>query len=136
MPLQLAERKFWNLVANVMLIFLTAIDILYSVMGSLQELQRLLRSKEETIKKLEQELNARDELIEQMKSQLDKYQSIIPSSLTNSLTNGYAPRKQRAQGISAAPAEVKNLSLQQPKKYSKPDRLVFNLYLFYKYIIL
>lgn len=91
-------------------------------MGSLQELQRLLKGKEETIKRLEHELGVRDELIEQMKSQLDKYQSIIPTSFSNRLTNGHVPRKQRAQGISAAPQEVKNLSLQQLRKYSKPDR--------------
>ena len=96
-----------------------------TVMGSLQELQRLLRSKEETIRRLEHELTVRDQLIEEMKSQLDKYQSIIPKSFTNSLLNGYAPRKQRAQGISAAPQGTVDINLQQFKKYSKPHRYAF-----------
>lgn len=91
-------------------------------MGSLQDLQRLLKNKEETIRRLEHELSVRDDLIEQMKSQLDKYQSIIPKSLAHSFTNGHVPRKQRAQGISAAPSGGNNLSLEPLKTYNKPNQ--------------
>lgn len=94
-------------------------------MGSLQDLQKQLKSKEETIQRLERELDIRDELIEQLKSQLDKYQSIVPKSLSTGLANGYMPRKQRAQGISAAPQGGFNLNLNEFKKYKatkKPEK--------------
>jgi len=92
-------------------------------MGSLQELQRLLRVKEEAIRSLEHEIIIRDEMIEQLKSQLDKYQSILPKSFTDTeVTNGYMPRKQRAQGISAAPQGRIDQTIQQYKRYSKPQR--------------
>lgn len=91
-------------------------------MGSIQELQRLLKSKEEIIRNLEHDLTTRDELIEQLKSKLDKYQSIIPKSLTEQLAIRHTPRKQRTQGISAAPQGVGNLNATPLKKYSKPQR--------------
>lgn len=108
----------------VSLFSFVAIDLLYSVMGSLQDLQRLLKNKEEIIYKLEHELTQRDALIEELKSQLDKYQSVLPKSLTNNKhTNGFLPRKHRAQGISAAPQAADDINnLKHFKKYSKPSR--------------
>ena len=72
-------------------------------MGSLQELQKSLRQKDLKIAELEKLLHERDEQVQELKSQLDKYQSILPSSPTVTLTR---PRKQRGVGISAEPASA------------------------------
>lgn len=90
-------------------------------MGSLQDLQRLVSSKEDVIKRLETELKSREDLIEELRSQLDKFQSVLPKSLLNPLSDGQVPRKQRAQGISAAPQGTANVKLQNFRKYSKPE---------------
>ena len=87
-------------------------------MGSLQEIHRLLRQKEDRIKELERQLIEKDERIQELTSQLDKYQSILPQSPT---VLG-RPRKQRAQGISAEPASQRSLqdfATKSFKKYSK-----------------
>ena len=68
-------------------------------MGSLGDLQKLLKLKDTRITELEQQLRDKDDLVQELRSQLDKYQSILPKSPT--VRNG--PRKQRAQGISAEP---------------------------------
>ena len=89
-------------------------------MGSLQELHRLLRQKEDRIKELERLLVEKDEKIQEISSQLDKYQSILPQSPTVLAK----PRKQRAQGISAEPAShriMQDLGTKAFKKYSKTD---------------
>ena len=85
-------------------------------MGSLVELQKTLRQKDDVISDLRRQLKEKDERIVELTSQLDKYQSILPSSPISK--NG--PRKQRAPGVSGE-------SYKQPqtftdittKKYSK-----------------
>ena len=51
-------------------------------MGSLAELQKVLRQKDDRIKDLERRLIEKDEKIQELVSQLDKYKSIfhVPSS--------------------------------------------------------
>ena len=66
----------------------------------IQELQILLKSKDERIRSLENKLAERDEKIEQLKSQLDKFQSVFPKAI---------PRRVRAQGISAEPQTAKSI---------------------------
>ncbi|XP_017891339.1 cGMP-dependent protein kinase, isozyme 2 forms cD4/T1/T3A/T3B-like isoform X1 [Ceratina calcarata] len=71
-------------------------------MGTLRELQELLRVKDEKIAELEALLCRRDAEIQELRSHLDKFLSVLPfkSPLTPTKPR---PRKQRAQGISAEP---------------------------------
>ena len=92
-------------------------------MGSLSELQRALRLKDEKIKELQRIIHQKDEKIVELSSQLDKYQSILPQSPTSLPAN--KPRKQRAQGISAEPQalqSLQDLKAEKLKKYAKPPR--------------
>ncbi len=88
-------------------------------MGSLAELQKVLRQKDDRIRDLERQLRVRDERIQELTSQLDKYQSIVhlPASPSSSLRNG--PRKQRAQGISAEPQMQGSLTDIRNRSYDK-----------------
>ncbi|XP_064595651.1 LOW QUALITY PROTEIN: cGMP-dependent protein kinase 1-like [Liolophura sinensis] len=88
-------------------------------MASLQELQKLLRQKDDRIWEMQRLLDEKDAKIEQLKSQLHKYQSILPQTGTP-FSGGR--RKQRAQGISAEPQShlsYQELSKQVFRKYSK-----------------
>ncbi|KAK2179889.1 hypothetical protein NP493_468g02000 [Ridgeia piscesae] len=88
-------------------------------MANAVELQKLLRLRDETIRRLEQELDERDERIQELSRQLDKYKSVlVPLSPT------LAPRKQRAQGISAEPRDTSLLEASNAKfkKYPKTHR--------------
>ena len=69
-------------------------------MGTVQELQALLKIKDEAIAKLQKLLAEKEETIEHLRSQLDKFQSVFPKAI---------PRKQRAQGISAEPQSAKTI---------------------------
>ncbi|XP_016922117.1 cGMP-dependent protein kinase, isozyme 2 forms cD4/T1/T3A/T3B isoform X1 [Apis cerana] len=73
-----------------------------TAMGTLRELQELLRVKDEKIVELEALLCRRDAEIQELRSHLDKFLSVLPfkSPLTPTKPR---PRKQRAQGISAEP---------------------------------
>ncbi|CAL7950189.1 unnamed protein product [Xylocopa violacea] len=73
-----------------------------TAMGTLRELQELLRVKDEKIAELETLLCRRDAEIQELRSHLDKFLSVLPfkSPLTPTKPR---PRKQRAQGISAEP---------------------------------
>ncbi|KOX72584.1 cGMP-dependent protein kinase 1 [Melipona quadrifasciata] len=73
-----------------------------TAMGTLRELQELLRVKDEKIAELEALLCRRDAEIQDLRSHLDKFLSVLPfkSPLTPTKPR---PRKQRAQGISAEP---------------------------------
>lgn len=73
-----------------------------TAMGTLRELQELLRVKDERIAELEAILCRRDAEIQELRSHLDKFLSVLPfkSPLTPTKPR---PRKQRAQGISAEP---------------------------------
>ncbi|XP_053983124.1 cGMP-dependent protein kinase, isozyme 2 forms cD4/T1/T3A/T3B isoform X1 [Hylaeus volcanicus] len=73
-----------------------------TTMGTLRELQELLRVKDERIAELEAILCRRDAEIQELRSHLDKFLSVLPfkSPLTPTKPR---PRKQRAQGISAEP---------------------------------
>ncbi|XP_076661120.1 cGMP-dependent protein kinase for isoform X1 [Halictus rubicundus] len=73
-----------------------------TTMGTLRELQELLRVKDERIAELEALLCRRDAEIQELRSHLDKFLSVLPfkSPLTPTKPR---PRKQRAQGISAEP---------------------------------
>lgn len=86
-------------------------------MGSLPELQALIRSKDEKIRELQRKIQERDDVITQLRSQLDKYQSVLPQSLKVTAR----PRKQRAQGISAEPHSPKDLVKTNNKKHSKSE---------------
>lgn len=91
---------------------------------TVQDLQSLLRSKDEKIKELQRQLIEKDERLQALRSQLDKYQSVF--GLTFKQANG--PRKQRAQGISAEPQRYQNLANQEFKKHSKSSRYVYHAY--------
>lgn len=78
-------------------------------MGSLAETQKLVRQKEEEIEKLRKDLRDRDarisyleDEVQTLRSQLDKYQSVMAGGHRPSPVS-VAPRKVRAQGISAEP---------------------------------
>lgn len=91
-------------------------------MGSLAEMQKILRQKDDRIRELTKKLQEKDEKILELNSQLDKYQSIIHVQ-TPTLVTG--PRKQRAVGISAEPQAQKQLLAvgnKTFKKYSKTNR--------------
>ncbi len=91
-------------------------------MGSLQELQKTLRLKDDKIRQLEKALQERDERIQTLLSQLDKYQSVLPTSPTVTIGK---PRKQRGVGISAEPASlIKSTDLGNKifKTYSKSNK--------------
>ncbi|KZC14770.1 cGMP-dependent protein kinase 1 [Dufourea novaeangliae] len=89
-------------------------------MGSLRELQELLRVKDERIAELEAILCRRDAEIQELRSHLDKFLSVLPfkSPLTPTKPR---PRKQRAQGISAEPPLQEFASL---TVVDKNDRIV------------
>ncbi|XP_071498307.1 uncharacterized protein [Diadema antillarum] len=93
-------------------------------MGSLMELQKVLRQREERIAELECILRARDEELAEMRTKLDKFMSVLPTS--PSLVNiCRQPRLKRALGISAEPQaekSVQELTEQQFKKYTKSKR--------------
>ena len=97
-------------------------------MGSLADLQKVLRQKDERIKDLEKKLCERDEQIQELSSKLDKYKSIFlvpPQSPPGSPGPTNGPRKQRAWGISAEPQALKNLqelTNKNFKKYIKSQR--------------
>lgn len=91
-------------------------------MGTLRELQELLRVKDERIAELEADVCRRDAEISELRSHLDKFLSVLPfkSPLTPTKPR---PRKQRAQGISAEPP----LQVLTPLVVvDKSDRLVFS----------
>ena len=88
-------------------------------MGSLQELQKLLRQKDVTIRDLQHQVKEKDEKIQTLTSQLDKFQTIV--DMQNPVKVG--PRKVRAQGISAEPQSQRTLlDIKSHKKCSKPTR--------------
>ncbi|KAK6170677.1 hypothetical protein SNE40_019010 [Patella caerulea] len=91
-------------------------------MGSLQELETLLRRKDEKIKELQKLLEEKECKIQELRSQLDKFQSVLPATV-RPLLNG--PRKQRAQGISAEPQNlrtIQELTKKTFRKHSKNNR--------------
>ncbi|XP_005111335.2 cGMP-dependent protein kinase 1 [Aplysia californica] len=88
-------------------------------MGSLQEMERLLHSKDDKIKELQKLLEEKEEKITQLKSKLDKFQSVLPQTQTNFISG---PRKRRAQGISAEPQALtclQDFSKTEFRRYSK-----------------
>lgn len=100
-----------------------------TAMGTLRELQELLRVKDEKIAELEALLCRRDAEIQELRSHLDKFLSVLPfkSPLTPTKPR---PRKQRAQGISAEPPlqELATLTV-----VDKSDRLVsYDRFLLYR----
>lgn len=101
-----------------------------TAMGTLRELQELLRVKDEKIAELEALLCHRDAEIQELRSHLDKFLSVLPfkSPLTPTKPR---PRKQRAQGISAEPPlqELATLTV-----IDKSDRLVSRNRFFFSFI--
>jgi len=89
-------------------------------MGTLRELQELLRVKDERIGELEMILRNREAEIQELRSHLDKFLSVLPFKPPLTPTKP-RPRKQRAQGISAEPPlqELAPLAV-----IDKSDRLV------------
>ncbi|XP_022080649.1 cGMP-dependent protein kinase 1-like isoform X2 [Acanthaster planci] len=91
-------------------------------MGSLTELQKALRQKEERIRHLEDLLRQRDEQVTELQSKLDKFQSVLPTSPSLVNMMGRTPRNKRALGISAEPQALrsaKEMAAQEFKKYPK-----------------
>ncbi|ESO87204.1 hypothetical protein LOTGIDRAFT_107417 [Lottia gigantea] len=91
-------------------------------MGSLQELEHLLKRKDDKIRELQRQLDEKEMKIQELRSQLDKFQSVLPATV-RPLLNG--PRKQRAQGISAEPQNfrtIQDLSQKTFRKHSKNNR--------------
>ncbi|XP_078660443.1 cGMP-dependent protein kinase 1-like isoform X5 [Branchiostoma floridae x Branchiostoma belcheri] len=92
-------------------------------MGSLLEMQKLLKKKDEKIRELQVQLERKDAEIIELKTKLDKYQSVFkPGMAAMSGTAGPAAVRRRAQGISAEPQSMKTLqdvTKQKFKKYIK-----------------
>lgn len=90
-------------------------------MGTLRELQDLLRVKDERIAELEAVLCCRDAEIQELRSHLDKFLSVLPFSAAPPLTPTKPRTRDRAQGISAEPPlqELAPLAV-----VDKSDRLV------------
>ncbi|XP_071035163.1 cGMP-dependent protein kinase 1-like [Parasteatoda tepidariorum] len=85
-------------------------------MGTVEELKNFVEKQEGIINHLSLLLQDKDEEIRQLKSLLDKYQSVLPS-----VPNRYshtAPRKVRAQGISAEPLTLKSIQDLVKAKFS------------------
>ena len=100
-------------------------------MGSLQEMQKILRQKDERIRDLERQLAAKDDLIQELRSQLDKYQSVMPTSPTAVSFNrkSLKQQRQRGVGISAEPGSLmsKDITNKVLQSYSKTQRWVTSL---------
>ncbi|XP_076240893.1 cGMP-dependent protein kinase for [Calliopsis andreniformis] len=94
-----------------------------TAMGTLRELQELLRVKDERIAELEAILCRRDAEIQELRSHLDKFLSVLPfkSPLTPTKPR---PRKQRAQGISAEPPLQEFASLTVVDKSDRSRELI------------
>lgn len=92
-----------------------------ATMGTLRELQELLRSKDERIAELEAVVCCRDAEIQELRSHLDKFLSVLPFSAAPPLTPTKPRTRDRAQGISAEPPlqELAPLAV-----VDKSDRLV------------
>ncbi len=111
------------------------------VQNSVDDIKQQLEQKDTKIRDLEEQLQLRNEEITELRSQLDKFQSVFPFSnpvsptlnhhygncnnnnhfgITNS--NFGRPRKQRAQGISAEPQTIHDLSQKKFPTYPKNDR--------------
>ncbi len=91
-------------------------------MGSIQELQKKLRIKDQRITELENLVRDRDEQLQELRSQLDKYQSIMPPSPTTASFSLKGPGRKRNMGISAEPAaqfSIKDFSTKTFRKYAK-----------------
>lgn len=91
-------------------------------MGSLADLQKQLRQKDEKIKDLQKQILIRDSQLAELRSQLDKFHSIMVAP--NSKSTG-SRRKVRAQGISAEPQaqrSLKEISNTSFKKHKKTTR--------------
>lgn len=113
------------------------------VQSTLDEIKQQLEEKQGKIRELEKLLQARNDEIAELRSQLDKFQSVFPFSnpvsptlthhhyanctnnnhfaISNSNFEG-RPRKQRAQGISAEPQTIHDLSQRKFPTYPKNDR--------------
>ncbi|KAL6958989.1 cGMP-dependent protein kinase, partial [Sarracenia purpurea var. burkii] len=78
---------------------------------------------EEKIEKLEKLLQLKEQEIIELRSQLDKFQSVFPFKMGESpFVAGQARvRKQRAQGISAEPQTIHDLSQKKFPSYPKND---------------
>ena len=79
----------------------------------------LLQEKESRIRELEAQLRLREQEILELRSHLDKFQSVFPYHIKN---NQLRPRKQRAQGISAEPQSIQEISQQAFPTFDKNDR--------------
>ncbi len=98
-------------------------------MGSLAELQKVIREKDHQISILQGTLEQRDTEIQELRSKLDKFQSVMPHGLWKAQTFNKAvskgPRNKRAVGISAEPHALKSVQEiqgQEFKKYPKEKR--------------
>ena len=97
-------------------------------MGSLTELQKVIRQKEDKILELEEILKSRDTEIEELRSKLDKFQSVMPHGLWKASTviaKQKGPRSKRGMGISAEPQaliSVQEMVGKEFKKYPKEER--------------
>jgi len=97
-------------------------------MGSLQEMQKILRLKDERIKDLEKQVSQKDELLAELRSQLDKYQSVMPTSPTAASFKSLRSQRTRALGISAEPAsqhhDAANVVLKSHPKSNSSKELI------------
>lgn len=86
-------------------------------MGSLQELERLLHSKDEEIKDLQRLLEDKEEKIMQLRSKLHKFQSVLPQTQKNLIV------VLRKQGISAESQTLTSLEDLRAtfRRYSKSE---------------
>lgn len=100
-------------------------------MGSLTELEKLLRQKEDRIRELEYLLKQRDTDLEELRSKLDKFQSVMPHGGLGAqpwTKPGLLKTKVRARrgvGISAEPQSLKSIEDlvgEEFKKYPKDKR--------------
>ena len=93
-------------------------------MGSLADLQKTLRVKDERIKELQKQLEDRDAQIQELKSELDKHISIMRQQGRNSIVQPNAPRRQRI-GVTGDHVSIKDVKdVTSFKKYPKSQRSV------------
>lgn len=92
----------------------------FSNMTEAQKMQEM----QEKIEKLEKMLQVKEQEIVELRSQLDKFQSVFPFKRSETPFGGAQTRvrKQRAQGISAEPQTIHDLSQKKFQTYPKNDR--------------
>ena len=93
-------------------------------MGTLGDLQKQLRLKDDKIAKLQKQVQDRDAQIQELRSELDKHISIMKQQGRTSIVQRTTPRR-RAVGVTGDHLSVKEVKdMTAPKKHQKSQRSV------------